>query len=142
MAKLHTYLNFAGNAEEALSFYRSVFGGELSSAIKFKDFPMEGVDIPEAEQEKMMHIALPIGDDLVMASDAVDAFGQQLVQGNNAYIYVDLESREEADRVFNSLSAGGELEMPISDQAWGDYYGSFKDKFGVMWMVSYSPPRQ
>jgi PhnB protein len=142
VAKLHTYLNFAGNAEEALSFYRSVFGGELSSAIKFKDFPIEGVEIPEAEQEKMMHIALPIGNDLVMASDTVDAFGQQLVAGNNVYIYADLESRAEADRVFNALSAGGEVEMPISDQAWGDYFGSLKDKFGVMWMVSYSPPRE
>ncbi|MBW3578962.1 MAG: VOC family protein [Actinobacteria bacterium] len=140
MTRLHTYLNFAGDAEEAFDFYRSVFGGEFSSHVRFKDFPMEGVDIPAEDQDKIMHIALPIGDgDILMASDALDSLGQELVQGNNVYVSVHPDSRQEADRVFEALSQGGEIEMPIGDQPWGDYYGSFTDKFGVMWMVNHTP---
>lgn len=143
MTKVHTYLNFAGNAEEAFEFYRSVFGGEFSSRVRFQDMPMEGVDIPEQDQDKMMHIALPIGDDdILMASDALESLGQQLSQGNNVYVSLHPDSREEADRIFSSLSQGGEVEMPIADQMWGDYFGSFKDKFGVRWMVNHSPQEE
>ncbi len=143
MTKLHTYLNFAGNTEEAFSFYRSVFGGDFASLVRFKDFPMEGVSIPKEDENKIMHVALPIGEDnILMATDTLGSLGQELVQGNNVYISVHPSSKEEADRVFNSLSEGGEIEMPIADQAWGDYYGSFKDKFGVMWMVNYSPAQE
>jgi PhnB protein len=142
ITRLHTYLNFAGNSEEAFNFYRSVFGGEFASLVRFKDFPMEGVSIPEEDQDKMMHIGLPIGDDnILMASDTLRSLGHELVKGNNVYISVHPESKEEADRIFSALSVGGEIEMAIADQAWGDYYGAFKDKFGVMWMVNYSPPR-
>jgi PhnB protein len=142
MTQLNSYLNFEGNAEDALNFARSAFGGEFSSLVRFKDLPMEGVNIPEEDQDKIMHIALPIGEgDILMASDTLPSMGQQLVQGNNAYISVHPESKAEADRIFNALSQGGQIEMPIADQVWGDYYGSFKDKFGVMWMVNYSPPR-
>ncbi len=141
MTRLHTYLNFAGNAEEAFDFYRSIFGGEFSSVVRFKDLPMEGVSIPEEDQGKIMHIALPIGkDDILMASDTLRSLGHELVQGNNAYVSVHPESKEEADRIFSTLSEGAEIEMPMGDQAWGDYYGALKDKFGVMWMVNYSPP--
>jgi PhnB protein len=143
MARLHTYLNFAGNAEEAFSFYQSVFGGEFSSVVRFKDMPIEGVSIPEEDQGKIMHIGLPMGeDDILMASDTLRSLGQELVQGNNVYVSVHPESKEEADRIFSALSEGAEIEMPIADQVWGDYYGSLKDKFGVMWMVNYSPPRE
>jgi PhnB protein len=142
MTRLHSYLNFAGNAEEAFNFYRSVFGGEFSSVVRFKDFPMEGVSIPEEDEEKIMHIGLPIGeDDILMASDTLQSLGQELVQGNNVYVSVNPTSKEEADRMFKALSEGAEIEMPIADQVWGDYYGALKDKFGVMWMVNYSPPR-
>jgi len=141
MTRLNTYLNFAGNAEEAFELYRSVFGGDFSSVFRFRDMPMEGVDIPEGDQGKMMHIALPVGDDILMASDTLQSLGQELVQGNNAYVSVHPESREEADRIFGALSEGAEIEMPIGDQAWGDYYGALKDKFGVRWMVNHSPPR-
>lgn len=140
MTRLHTYLNFAGNAEEAFGFYRSVFGGEFSSAVRFRDLPMEGVSIPEEDQDKMMHIALPIGeDDVLMASDALASLGQEVVAGNNVHVSVHPASKEEADRIFGALSEGGEIEMPIGDQVWGDYYGSLKDKFGVLWMVNYNP---
>jgi PhnB protein len=143
MTKLHTYLNFAGNTEEAFNFYRSVFGGEFTSLVRFKEFPMEGVNIPKEDEDKVMHVALPIGEgNVLMATDTLQSLGQQLVQGNNVYISVDPSSKEEADRLFDALSDGGEVEMPIADQAWGDYYGSFKDKFGVMWMVNYSPPKE
>ncbi len=140
MTRLHSYLNFAGNAEEAFSFYRSVFGGEFSSLVRFRDVPMEGVSIPEHDQDKIMHIALPIGeDDLLMASDTLRSLGQELVQGNNVYVSVHPKTKAEADRIFTGLSEGAVIEMPIADQVWGDYYGSLKDKFGVMWMVNYSP---
>jgi PhnB protein len=142
MTRLHTYLNFAGNAEEAFDFYRSVFGGEFSSVVRFKDLPIEGVSIPEEDQGKVMHMALPIGkDDILMASDTLRSLGHELVQGNNAYVSVHPESKEEADRIFSALSQGAEIEMPIGDQVWAGYYGALKDKFGVMWMVNYSPPR-
>jgi PhnB protein len=143
MTKLASYLNFAGNAEEAFGFYKSVFGGEFSSVTRFKELPIEGVTIPKEDEDKIMHIALPIGEDnILMASDVLESLGQQLVQGNNVYVSVHPDSREEADRIFNALSEGAEIEMPIADQVWGDYYGSLKDKFGVRWMLNYSPPRE
>ncbi len=143
MTKLHSYLNFAGNAQEAFDFYKSVFGGEFSSVVRFKDFPMEGVTIGKEDEDKMMHIALPIGEDnVLMASDVLESLGQQLVQGNNVYVSVHPASREEADRIFSALSEGADIEMPIADQVWGDYYGSLRDRFGVMWMVNYGPPRE
>jgi PhnB protein len=129
-----------GSAEEAFGFSRSVFGGEFASVVRFSDMPMEGVEIPDAAKSKMMHIGLPIGDgQMLMASDAIESMGQSVTPGNNNYISVHPDSREEADRLFNGLSAGGEVEMPIGDQVWGDYFGSFKDKFGVAWMINHSP---
>jgi PhnB protein len=137
--KVSVYLNFAGNTEKAFEFYRSVFGGELS-LVRFKDMPMEGVTIPAQDENKLMHVSLPIGDDaMLMATDTLESMGQQLVQGNNVYISLHPDSREEADRIFNALSEGGDVEMPMGDQAWGDYYGSFKDKFGVKWMINHHP---
>jgi PhnB protein len=142
MTRLHSYLNFAGNADEAFNFYRSVFGGEFSSVVRYRDFPMEGVNVPEEDQDKFMHIGLPIGEDnMLMASDLLGSLGHELKQGNNVYISVHPGSKEEADSIFTGLSQGADIEMPLADQAWGDYYGSLKDKFGVMWMVNYSPPR-
>jgi PhnB protein len=143
VTKLHSYLNFAGNAQQAFDFYKSVFGGDFSSVVRFRDFPMEGIAIAEEDQDKLMHIALPIGgDNVLMASDVLESLGQRLVQGNNVYVSVHPTSREEADRIFNALADGAEIEMPIADQAWGDYYGALKDKFGVQWMVNYSPPQE
>ena len=140
--KTHSYLNFAGNAEEAFTFYKSVFGGEFSSVVRFKDMPMEGVNVPAEDEGKVLHIALPLGEDLLMASDALESLGQQVVQGNNMYISLHPDSREEADRIFTALSQGADIEMPIADQIWGDYFGSLKDKFGVGWMINYGAQSQ
>lgn len=142
MTKVNTYLNFGGNAEQAFNFYKSIFGGEFSSLIRFKDMPMEGVELSAEDQEKIMHISLPIGSDVLMASDAPESLGYKVNFGNHSYISIHPESKQEADRLFDALSKDGEVEMAISDQAWGDYWGSFTDKFGVGWMVSYSPPHQ
>lgn len=139
MVKLNTYLNFAGNTKEAFDFYKSVFGGEFTSVVRFKDMPIEGVNISKKDENKIMHISLPIGKDTVlMATDTLDSLGQKLRQGNNVYISIHPESKEEADRIFNALCAGGTVEMQMADQTWGDYFGSLKDKFGVQWMINYS----
>jgi PhnB protein len=143
MAKFNVYLNFPGNAEEAFNFYKSVFGGEFSSVVRFRDVPMPGVNLPKEAEGKIMHIGLPVGDkgDVLMASDSLESLGRKVVQGNSSYISVHPGSKEEADRIFKGLSSGGSIEMPIADQPWGDYWGSFKDKFGVLWMVNYSRPK-
>ena len=142
MTKLNTYLNFAGNTEEAFNFYKSVFGGEFRTIIRFKDMPMPGVTIAKKDENKIMHIALPVGkDDVLMASDALESHGQKLVVGNNVSISIFPDSKEEEDRLFKALSAGGTIQMPIANQPWGDYYGGLKDKFGVLWMVDYAYPK-
>lgn len=142
MMKLNVYLNFPGNAEEALNFYKSIFGGQFSSLVRFKDMPMEGVKLPKEDETKIMHIALPLGaGDVLMASDALPAHGRRLVVGNNVYLSVFPDNKAEADRVFAALSAGGKVEMPLATQAWGDYYGSLTDKFGVNWMVDLIIPK-
>lgn len=142
MTKLNAYLNFAGNAEQAFNFYKSVFGGEFTSVIRFKDMPMQGVDIPKKDENKIMHIGLPIGNDILMASDVLESLGQKLMKGNNVYISIHPDSKKEADRIFNALSSGGTIEMPIAIQPWGDYYGSFTDKYGMLWMVDYAEPKE
>ncbi|EKF54742.1 glyoxalase/bleomycin resistance protein/dioxygenase [Galbibacter marinus] len=136
--KVNMYLNFDGNAEEAFNFYKSVFGGEFSFMMRFSDAP-EGDKIPKEEQNRLMHISLPLGgDSVLMASDIMPSSGHTLERGNMNYISLHTESREEADRLFNGLSKGGSVEMPMEDQFWGDYFGCFVDKFGIHWMVNHN----
>ena len=142
MTKLNVYLNFPGNTEEAFSFYKSVFGGEFSSIVRFKDMPMAGQKLSRDVENKIMHIALPVGNDLIMATDAIESMGFKLTPGNNSYIMIQVDSKAEADRVFKALSAGGKVEVAMADQPWGDYYGSFWDKFGIGWMVDYTYPKK
>ena len=142
MTKLNVYLNFAGNAEEALKFYRGVFGGEFSALVRFRDMPMPGAKLGAKEGEKIMHVALPVGNDVLMASDVPESLGRKFVPGNNAYIAVQADSKDEAGRVFKALAVGGRTDMPIADQPWGDYYGSLTDRFGIGWMVSYTYPKK
>ncbi len=137
--KVNPYLNFDGNAEEAFLFYQSVFGGEFTAHMKMTDAP-DSEKLSEEEKNRIMHISLPIGSDtILMASDTPASSGHQWNAGNNNHISLHPTSREEADRLFNGLSAGGAIEMPMEDQFWGDYFGAFTDKFGVMWMVNYNP---
>lgn len=138
MPKLNSYLNFDGKAEEAFTFYKSVFGGEFVGGVMKMGNAPGTESLSEEEKNRVMHIALPIGNDLLMASDIVPSMGNQLNQGNGNYISIFPESREEADRIFNGLSAEGVVEMPMEDQFWGYYFGSFKDKFGVCWMINFS----
>jgi len=131
------YLNFAGNTEEVFLFYKSIFKREFDSLVRFKDMPMPGVTLSEADENKIMNIALPIGNhSALMASDALESLGQKIVQGNNFYINLSPETKQEVDRLFAALAAGGAVEMAMADMPWGDYFGSFKDKFGIGWMIS------
>lgn len=137
MAKMNPYLNFDGKTEEAFNFYKSVFGGEFMSVHKMGDMP-DGSQLPEGERNRIMHIALPIDEHTtLMGSDTVPSMGHKLVEGNNVQLSLHPENREEADRLFNGLSAGGQVEMPLQDTFWGAYFGSFKDKYGIQWMVNY-----
>jgi PhnB protein len=142
MAKLNIYLNFAGNTEEAFNFYKSVFGGEFRTIMRFKEMPVPGVKLDKKDENKIMHIALPVGkDDILMASDMLESHGQKLVAGNNVSISIFPDSKEEAYRLFIALSAGGTVQVPLANQAWGDYYGNLKDKFGIQWMIDYAYPK-
>ncbi len=137
MVTLNPYLNFNGKTEEAFNFYKSVFGGEFTTFQRFKDTPQAG-KMSKEDGEKMMHVALPIGrGNVLMATDALESMGQKLTEGNNFYISLQTESREETERLFNGLSAGGKIEMPLADAFWGAYFGMFKDKFGIQWMVNF-----
>ena len=138
---INPYLNFLGNTEEAFNFYKSVFGGEFSSLVRFKDTPEAAKMTPE-NANKLMHVALPIGkDNMLMATDALESMGHKVTQGNQISLSVNTDSREDADRIYTGLSAGGKAEMPMSDMFWGDYWGMLDDKFGIKWMIAYSKPR-
>lgn len=135
--QLNPYLNFEGNAEEAFLFYKSVFGGELSIQ-RMAEVP-DVTGLSEEEMNCAMHISLPLPNgQLLMASDIIPSLGHVLKVGNNNYISLFVDSREEAERFFKGLSAGGKIEMPLEDMFWGDYFGSFTDRYGVNWMVNYS----
>lgn len=138
MTQVHPYLNFDGNAQEAFDFYRSVFGGDFAAVHRIGNAPgTEG--LPEEEKNRLMHIALPIGGGtMLMASDIVPSMGHTLTPGNNAHISLHPDTREEADRLFNGLSAGGRIDMPIQDTFWGAYFGSFADKYGIQWMINHT----
>jgi len=137
MAQINPHVNFNGNAEEAFNFYKSVFGGAFTKIIRFKDLSIPGHPIPESEANKIMHIALPIGNSSLMANDVPDFLGRVNENENRSKIFVSAESKEEADKIFNGLSAGGTVEMPISDSPWGSYFAMFRDKFGIEWMVEF-----
>ena len=140
MATINPHINFNGNAEEAFNFYKSVFGGEFEYIGKFKDMPpAEGQPtVSEADAEKIMHVSLPIGNgSLLFGSDTSEEFGGNVTLGNNFSISINADNKEEADKLFNGLSEGGNIKMPLSDTFWGAYFGMFVDKFGINWMVNF-----
>jgi PhnB protein len=137
MAQINPHINFNGNAEEAFNFYKSVFGGDFAKIMRFKDMASTEFPVAENEANKIMHIALPIGKNVLMANDVPDILSKVNENENRSKISISAESREEADKLFNGLSAGGTVEMPISDSPWGSYFGMFRDKYGIEWMVDY-----
>jgi PhnB protein len=137
MALINPHINFNGNAEEAFNFYKSVFGGEFARVVRFKDISMPGQPVDENEANKIMHIALPIGKNVLMANDVPAFMGKVNENENRSKISVSAESREEADKLFNGLSAGGSVEVPIGDSPWGSYFAMFRDKYGIEWMVDF-----
>ena len=139
MTTINPYLNFNGNTEEAFNFYKSIFGGEFAAVMRFGETPgCDEMPIAEGDKDKIMHIALPIGDDnVLMATDGLKSMGQNFSFGDNFSISVSTNSREEAEKLFSGLATGGNIEMPLGDTFWGAYFGMLKDKFGIQWMVSY-----
>lgn len=139
MASINPHINFNGNAEEAFTFYKSVFGGEFSKVIRFKDLATEEFPIPEKEAHKLMHIALPIGQNFLLANDILEMMGRVDENENRSKIAITAESKEEAYKIYNGLSAGGQIEMPIDENTDGTYFAMFRDKFGIEWIVKFDP---
>lgn len=137
MISINPYLNFMGNTEEAMKFYRSVFGGEFTAFQRFSDSPGHE-KMPKKEQGMLMHVSLPMGKtNTLMATDTLESMGQTLTMGNNFSLAVNTESEAETDRLFHALSAGGKITMPLNKTFWGAYFGMCTDKFGIQWMLSY-----
>lgn len=139
MAQINPHINFNGNAEEAFTFYKSIFGGEFVNIMRFKDLASPEFSVAENEANKIMHIALPIGKNILMANDVPESMGRTNENENRSKISISAESKEEADKLFNGLSEDGTIEMPITDSPWGSYFGMFRDKYGIEWMIDFDP---
>lgn len=144
MATVNAYLTFNGNCEEAFLFYKSVFGGDFSYIGRFKDMPQEdGNKMDPSMAENIMHVSLPISKEtILMGSDTGGEWASSFKQGNNFSISITASSKEEADRLFQGLSAGGNITMPMDTTFWGDYFGMWQDKFGINWMMSFNENQQ
>jgi PhnB protein len=140
MATVNVYLTFNGNCEDAFNFYKSVFGGEFTYIGRFGEMPPseDGNKMSEADANKIMHVSFPISQEtMLLGSDTGGEWASHFKQGNNYAISINAESREEADKLFNGLSAGGQVTMPMNDTFWGAYFGMFTDQFGIHWMVNF-----
>ena len=141
MPKLNSCLNFEGNAEEVFNFYKSVFGGEFAGITRFKDIASAEFPVTEHEANKIMRIALPIGNNILIANDVPESMGRVNENENRSKIAITTESKEEADRIFNGLSAGGTVEMPMAESPWGTSFAMFRDKYGIEWTVEFTPEK-
>ncbi len=142
MATINTWINFNGNAEEAFTFYKSVFGGEFAKVVRFKDIASDEFPVAEKEENKIMHIALPIGTGtMLIANDVPEVLGRVNEHENRSKILVSTESKEEAEKLFTGLASGGEVEGPMGDSPWGSYAGMFRDKYGIEWIIEFSPDK-
>lgn len=140
MKAINPWINFNGNADEAFNFYKSVFGGEFIKVVRFKDLASEEFQVPENETDKIMYISLPIGkNNVLIGNDVPEFMGRVNENENRSKIAVSAETREEADKVFNGLSAGGDVEGPIGDSPWGTYAGMLRDRYGIEWIVEFDP---
>lgn len=139
MPLINLWINFNGNAEEAFTFYKSVFGGEFSKIVRFKDIATPEFPVEEKDAQKIMHIALPIGKNMLIANDVPEFMGRVSEHENRTKISVSTESKEEAEKLFHGLSAGGNVEMPMAESPWGAYAGMFRDKYGIEWIINFDP---
>jgi len=138
--KLDPYLNFAGNTEAAFNFYKKVFGGEFSALMRFGELP--GADkMPEKDRNKLLHVSLPVGSSTLLGTDALESMNQKLTMGDNFHITIQIDNEPETRRIFDALSDGGAVILPLSKEFWADLYGMCKDKFGVQWMINYVAPK-
>jgi len=139
MKVAHPYLNFAGNTEEVFNFYRSVLGGEFTNVTRYRDMGGEAMGLQEADMDRIANIGLPLGNGpVLMATDVVEGFGNSPSPGNNFYIALETDTAEEAEKVFNGLAEGGDIEMALQEVEWAEKYGSLRDRFGIQWMVMYT----
>jgi PhnB protein len=139
MKAANPYLNFKGNTEEAFEFYRSVVGGEFIAVLRYRDFPDNSMGVADEHMDSIAHIALPLGPSaMVMGTDVVGSMADDFVAGNNFYITLEPDTLEEAERLFEGLSSGGQVQMPLQQTEWAERHGSFTDRFGVQWMVDYT----
>ncbi len=139
MATINPYINFNGNAEEAFNFYKSVFGGEFKTVVRFKDLESPEFPVPENEANKIMRIVLPIGGNTLIANDVPESMGPVSENENRSKIAVYAETKEEADKLFKGLSEGGTVEMPMAESPWGTYFAMFRDQYGIEWTVEFNP---
>ena len=142
MPTINPYINFNGNAEEAFTFYKSVFGGAFTQIIRLKDIASAEFPVPEKEANNILRIILPIGKTRLIANDVPESMGRVNENENRSKISISAESQEEANRIFHGLSEGGTIEMPMADGPWGSYFGMFRDKFGIEWTVEFDPKEQ
>lgn len=139
MKTFNPYLNFPGNTEEAFNFYKTVFGGEFAMLVRFRDFSDNGMGVPEADLDKIAHIALPLGENhMLMATDSLESGPKPLTTGNNFYIMIEADTAAEAESLFSALADRGRVEMPLQRTEWAEKYGALADRFGVQWMLSYT----
>jgi PhnB protein len=138
MAFINPYINFNGNTEEAFNFYKSVFGGEFLAIRRLKDIASAEFPVADVDANKILHIALPIGKNILMANDVPEHLGKVNELEHRSKICINTESREEAEKLFKGLSVGGTVEMPLEESPWGTYFAMFRDKFGIEWMIDYN----
>ena len=142
MTTINPWINFNGNAQEAFAFYKSVFGGEFTKVIRFRDIASPEFPVAQKDENKIMLIALSIGkSNTLLANDVPEIMGQVNERENRSKILVSTESKEEADTLLNGLSAGGTVEGPMGDGPWGSYAGMFRDKYGIEWIIEFSPSK-
>lgn len=139
MALINPHINFNGNAEEAFNFYKSVFGGEFVKIVRFRDIASDAFPVAEKEANKIMHIALPVGHNILIANDVPEIMGRVNENENRSKIAITAESREEALKLFHGLSEGGNVEIPMENNSKGSCFGMFRDQFGIEWMVEFEP---
>src|ERR1700749_2202009 len=137
MPTINPYINFNGNAEEAFNFYKSVFGGEFKAVVHFRDLENPGFHIADNDADKIMRIVLPIGGNTLIANDVPESLGPVSENENRSKIAITAETKEEADKLFNGLSEGGAVEMPMAESPWGTYFAMFRDKYGIEWTVEF-----